>query len=390
MGFSIDRRAHKPKGLFRKAPDPQEIGDRLTRLVKRIEKKNVVRLARKQGQMLAEIEMHPGASPVRLMLDAEAVLSVRGDTGAIGPGYHADVIARVERILEEIDYKWADTEEADVPGRMCAWLAGVLAGDGQIKIGIPPERVFLCDASVMTAAGPRDEAWRARVIANPREGADAFPWWKRGAGQAARARALHAMWFDIPWRAPIYPDESELLERVDGELREARAADPAIDLPYPEWALLMDFLELDTKHANEIRQRAGDREATIGYRRLDMDVELSGWSMHLPGSFTGLWLDDGARYWASDGDRIVELTTFTADGETDSDRLLAIAEPQHAIIEQLVDGARRGRIEAHDEADVHMVTGLIASAPHVAILTFKVTPKDQAWALATWRSLRHE
>jgi hypothetical protein len=37
---------------------------------------------------------------------------------------------------------------------------------------------------------------------------------------------------------------------------------------------------------------------------------------------------------------------------------------------------------------VRVVVGLVIDAPHVAIVTCKVAPADEAWALATWRSLR--
>ena len=389
MGFSIDRRAHKPRGLFRKAPDPREVGERLTRLVKRIERDRVLRIARKQERLLVELELHPAAPPFVLLLDRDGSISVRGETGTIGPGYHAEVVARVARILDEIDYVWAAPEPEPEPA-MCAWLATELAGTGQIRIGVPAERSFITDAPILTALGPRDEAWRARVLAKPGEGADAFPWWQRGRAGAARSRALLAMWLEVAWRVPIYPDEIALLERVDADLREARTADPAIDLPYAAWAELLELLERDAPEVAAIRARggAGADAAPIGYRRLDMEVELGGWSLQLPGAFTGLWIDDGARYWASDGDRVVELTTFTAAGETDSERLLAVAAPVHPVVDQFVDGARRGRAEAHDQGDVHVVTGLVASAPHVAILTFKIEQRDQAWALATWRTLR--
>jgi hypothetical protein len=36
------------------------------------------------------------------------------------------------------------------------------------------------------------------------------------------------------------------------------------------------------------------------------------------------------------------------------------------------------------------VHGLVAQAPHVAILTCKGKRSDEAWALATWRSLRND
>jgi hypothetical protein len=58
------------------------------------------------------------------------------------------------------------------------------------------------------------------------------------------------------------------------------------------------------------------------------------------------------------------------------------------VIERVTEGARCGRAEAYDDEDVHVVHGLMAAAPNVAIMTCKGSQADEAWALATWRSLR--
>jgi hypothetical protein len=84
---------------------------------------------------------------------------------------------------------------------------------------------------------------------------------------------------------------------------------------------------------------------------------------------------------------MVELAQFETT-EGDPDKLIDVAPPLHPVVERLSDGARRGRAEAYDEDAVHIVHGLIAVAPHMAILTCKGTARDEPWALATWRSLR--
>ena len=94
-------------------------------------------------------------------------------------------------------------------------------------------------------------------------------------------------------------------------------------------------------------------------------------------------------WWATDGDRVVELTTLTADAETDSQKLLDVAAPIHPVVARIEEANRRGRAEVYDEGNVHVVHGLVASAPHVAILTCKGRAADEAWALETWRSLRN-
>ena len=119
------------------------------------------------------------------------------------------------------------------------------------------------------------------------------------------------------------------------------------------------------------------------------DVELAGgWVVQLPGAFTGRYEDDGARFWSTDGDRTIEFQSLTAGDSTDSAALLAIAPERHAVIDRFDDGTRIGRAEAHTEDHVRVVHGLVVIAPEVAVLTCKGSLADEAWALATWRSLR--
>lgn len=346
-------------------------------------KDRVTRAGWRHDRYLVELDFDLGTATLTLQPDGE--LALRGETATVGPGYHADVIGRVEPILDELDYAWTEPFDlAATQDAMCTWLAGELrgaaVGAGQVRIGVPQQ--FRIDAPLLTPLGPRDDAWCAAVRADPRRAADAFAWWDTGPGRAERARALRAMWLDVPWREPLDGNERELMKRVDADLREARKAN--LELPWPDWKQLLAHIGIEDEDVNE---RAGDSRATIGYRRHDLIVELSGgWQVSLPGAMVGHWEDDGARYWATDGERAVEFTSLTATDETDSARLLAVAPERYAVLDRLVDGERHGRAEAFDEGVVHVVIGLMACAPHVGILTCK--GGDEAWALATWRSLQ--
>ncbi|HWU90499.1 MAG TPA: hypothetical protein VN253_24710, partial [Kofleriaceae bacterium] len=180
-------------------------------------------------------------------------------------------------------------------------------------------------------------------------------------------------------------------ERVDADLAAAHRADPELALPWADWAELLGYLGTDDEHAEDVRARAhGLAPAQIGYRRHPMEIELSGgWTLELPGAFVGTWENEGERWWATDGARVVEFTSLTAESETDSDRLLAVAPEAHPVIARWAEGDHRGRAEVRDDGDIHVVHGLMARAPHVAILTCKGATADEPWALATWRSLRN-
>jgi hypothetical protein len=246
-----------------------------------------------------------------------------------------------------------------------------------------PARKFLIDAPVFTALGPRDAAWRDAVLADASHARDAFPYWEPGTGYSALGRALAAMWLEVPWREPLDREERDLFKHVDEDLRAARKA--KLDVPWRAWQELLRHLGVEDEDVDEHAANAPE-EPPIGYRRFDLDTELSGgWWVHLPGAMIGHW-EDGVRYWATDGDRVVEVTTLTAEDERDSDKLLAVAPEAHPVIARYAETTQRGRAEAFTDGDTPVVIGLMANAPNVAILTCK--GGTQEWALATWRSLR--
>jgi hypothetical protein len=391
VGFGIDLRARsrKPRTGLRallggKPPDAREVGERLVRLARRTFRGQIIDATPRR----LTLRLHPAAPPVRLAVLPDGELELRADTTAIGPGYHAEVLARLAPLIEEIEYV-LDDAPGDPIADMTAWLATELR-EGARLISMPTDRCFVVDAPVLTAMGPRDEAWREAVLAEPTRGLDAFAWPRRGRGREALSRALLAMWLDVPWREPLDEDERALLERVDADLAEAWRADDQLALPWAAWSELLDWLGADDAHARDVRRRAGTARSEIGYRRYAMDIELSGgWVIELGGAYVGRWDDDTTRWWATDGDRVVEFTSLTARDETDSDRLLEVAPALHPVIERFADGRRRGRAERYEEEGVHIVHGIMTCAPHVAILTCKGSATDEAWALDTWRSLRN-
>jgi hypothetical protein len=385
FGIDVRARSRKGKGLFRKAPDPREVGERLGRLARRMLKDGVARAGTKQDRYIVELVLHPAASVATLTVQPDGEITLRGDTSALGPGYHAQLVDRVTPILDELDYVWTEPFSlAATQAAMCTWFADQLRGDGQVRVGVPASRRFHVDAPVLTMLGPRDAAWRAEVIADPAKAADAFAWWGTGPGREPLARALVALAFEVPWREPLDKDERELMTEVDEDLRAARKADPTLPLPWPEWKEMLMHLGIEDEDVNE---KVGDRKPSLGYRRYDLEIELAGgWRVVVPGSFVGHWEEETSRYWATDGDRAIEFSSFTAGTEHDSAKLLAVAPEQHDVVERLAEGTRHGRAEAFVDNETPVVVGLMTDAPNVCILTCKGGTRE--WALSTWRSLQ--
>jgi hypothetical protein len=386
VGFGIHRhaRSRKGRGLFRKAPDPREVGDRLGRLARRMLKDGVVRSGAKDDRYIVELKLHASAPVGRLTVEPDAELLLDVETAPLGPGYHAHVLDRIAPILDELDFVWTDSFDlAATQAAMCAWLADELRSGDRVRVGLPATRNFRIDAPVLTALGPRDAAWRDAVLADPAKAADAFPWWQPGAGRAELTRALVTMSLEVPWREPLDKDERELMTSVDEDLRAARKADPSLPLPWAEWKEMLMHLGIEDEDVNE---HVGDRTPVLGYRRHDLEIELSGgWRVVVPGSFVGHWEDEGAKYWATDGDRAIEFSSLTAPDEQDSSKLLAVAPERYSVVERLSEANRQGRAEAFEEDGTPIIIGLMCNAPEVGILTCKGGTRE--WQLATWRSL---
>src|SRR4051812_7252468 len=166
VGYGISRRARSRKAraglraLLGRAPDAKEVGDRLARLAPRM----LGDALRDTSAKRVTLDIHPAAGPVRIAVLPDGDLEVTAETSAIGPGYHAYVLAQLAQVLDELDYAWTDADE-DPRAAITAWLARELAG-GMTRWGIPAERRFKLDASVLTPMGPRDAAWRDAVIAD--------------------------------------------------------------------------------------------------------------------------------------------------------------------------------------------------------------------------------
>jgi hypothetical protein len=387
VGFGISRRARskRAKGglraLFGRAPDAKEVGTRLSLLAKRVLDREIIAELTTRRMTL---DLHPEALPIKVQVLPDGDIEVTGDTARLGPGYHRTISPILTPLLEEMDFVWAD-EEPDPRTAMPAWLSKYLAG-GKRSFGLSKEMQFKIDAAVLTPMGPRDAAWRDAVIEDPAKSRDAFAWWDDGAGQGELAAALIGMWLRCPWREPLDTDERDTMMAIDGALRAARKLDSSLPIPYAEWAQVRTYLGASKDRIENLVEQAGGAAPTIGYRRFALEVAVDAWRLDVPGSFVAN--DEEEKYWATDGDRLVELVTITTDGAQSSQQLLDVAPEHHPVVERLDDSGRHGRAEIEADGDVKVLHGIMASTPHVALLTCKTNTGDIEWARDVWRSLR--
>src|SRR5690606_2871608 len=129
VGFGIDRvaRSRKGRGLFRKAPDPKDVAMRLGRLARRMLGSAFVRSGNRGDRFVVELRLLPPAPAATLTVESDATLVWRGETAPLGPGYHAELVARIDPLLEELDFVWTDVfDPAANRAAMCAWLVDAL------------------------------------------------------------------------------------------------------------------------------------------------------------------------------------------------------------------------------------------------------------------------
>src|ERR1700704_3081862 len=73
VGFGIDRRARsrKGKGLFRRAPDPKEVGNRLGWLLRRMDRRATTRTRLVDDRFVADVRYHDAAPAAKLVVGAD-------------------------------------------------------------------------------------------------------------------------------------------------------------------------------------------------------------------------------------------------------------------------------------------------------------------------------
>ncbi len=360
--------------------------------------------------------LHPAAEEVEFTLEGSALL-VSAKTSSVGPGYHAylcELLHELEARLgnafgpvpdEQDEEQGGDGDEtgyftngdrAALEDEMLAWLRGLCdvvaeqlaQGSEGFMISMGTDHVFEFDGALATPMGPRSAAWLEAARQDPRSGIDLFPWWGLGLGaDHAAGRALVRMWSEVRWREPMDDDEDALLEKVDADLRRAHELDPALPLPWAEWAEMLDWLAREDALAHEVHERARGLTAGIGYRRRPVRVRLAGrWSVRVPGEMSSSFDEDSTWCGFMPG-RTLWMSSFTIGDPENPTRsaaqTLPSKEPDQPLFElgPLADGyAGRASLGKTSEGDIELSVEI--ALPHrLALFTFVLADAaDLDWA----------
>jgi hypothetical protein len=380
------------------------------------------------------LSLHPVAPDVQIAVPESGGVVVSAKTSSVGPGYHIYLCDLLRRLGTDFDITWDALDEEDggdetgyfhngdaeaVAEEMLNWLQSMAAlvhenlrgGEYRwLMVSMGMGHRFEQFGPVVTPLGPRDDAWFAAVVRDPRRGIEHFPWWQEGINAPFYlGRALCQMWQEVRWRKPLNEDETNLLREVHDDLARARELDPTLACPWREWHELIGYLRAEDSDfqttvgnalVEQIAARAGETPAgpSIGYRRRPVRVELAGgWSIEIPGDMAEEW-DEGT--WSAwDGRRTVWCTAFnfqrragdrpTAE-ETLEGMTLEAGERLEHRGEKIIGRASLGPHEEDSRSMWRLSARSAVAGSAVLCNVFFNDVADRDWAIQTWRSLQHQ
>jgi hypothetical protein len=359
---------------------------------------------------LLEYALLPIEEPVCFRIERTGLLGrkqrlvVSARTSSAGPGYHAALIAGLDRMAVRGGLKWRETEdEFDEAGyfanrdfdalqaahrdffealskMMLEWIDD---GRNDIAVSLPLElssaRSVIAEP-VATPMGPRD----GRFFEQP-DPARHFPWWPEALGpDACSGIATALLWCNFAWCAPLAGRDREVGE-VALALVEQVAAAGARQAPPVAPAAISALLE------NE--DQVVPATEGIGYRRrLDRQVLPGGWSVGVPGWYVREPQDDGAIAFSFAG-REVWVTIFPFPGPLDAAERDGILASTRADIALHQDGlVGRAEVKLDDPGtggpEMWFLQGTLVATESLARITIVFpTPDHRPWAEEVFRSV---
>lgn len=400
------------RGLIPRTPAPERLLADMDEWLRR-EYPDELRSSDLRDRVLTA-ELHPAAPPVSIAVDEAGQVRVSGETAPGGPGYHRFVGRVIDRLGDEVGISWAAetvglafAERPDVERAYLTWLGPQLAraresrrrGARPVHLGTRPGVHYHVDGALLTALGPRDDAWLESAIADPRVAIEITPWWLDATdGHYLRNRALALMWEEVRWRAPAIDSEKAILDEVHRCLSRAYPIDPDLDYPWREWSEIIAARGITDAMSRGVFARLAREpglQAVIGYRRAPVTISHEGWALTIPGEFAERRTAE--EWWGASTGKTITLAA-TATGTDGGGRLTAQGFLGQVASDLGTDalhheaGDVRGRARLSTDASSGLEVGVLDgfSAVTGSGAAIRITfddADDYAWALETWRSL---
>ncbi len=293
---------------------------------------------------LLEMNVHPAAIPVGVILFKPNHIVVNAETSGAGPGYHQFLCEALKAVAPGLKITWDLGNCVDPTGFFLngnrdalesvylRWLADQAVdlldmyqrGAQHLSLSLPTPDRFFHDWAVATPLGPRPESWLETVSQDPSRGKDVFPWWDAGLGaNYYLGRALSLLWMSIRFRPPMTETEQAAIQDMLNSFDFAYKAAPRLRYPYREWADFISMTERNDEIAQAVLSKAVDeddqRRPLFGYRRRNyLAVFPSGWRITLPGSFAEAQMENGWQGW--DDTRTVQIGVIDAPPAADGSK----------------------------------------------------------------------
>jgi hypothetical protein len=385
------------------------------------------------------LDLHPAAEPAVITADLEGRVVAEADTSRVGPGYHTFVARLLERAGEEAGIAWSREPEAGPsgagPARRTtprigprsaaaappaladraaverahqAFLGRTLArvaelrrtGAEGIHVGLAPGTRFTFEGAIATPLGPRNDAWLAQAVGDPRVAADVRPWWfDTTDARYLLNRALVLLWTDVRWRPPGTEAERAAVDEALTLLRRGMPMDPTLAWPWHEWAELIALRGLEDPAADRVMRRAENERLgrhPIGYRRNPVTIVHEGWAIEVPGTFDE---QRTAEEW-SGGERGRRVTLAASVTSTET----GMPMPAEWFLSQVagdlgsgvlgheageVLGRARVGTDASSGVEIAVLEGFSAVTGRGAVIRIEFEDADDwRWAVDLWRSLK--
>jgi hypothetical protein len=366
---------------------------------------------------------HPGAEEVELSLIDLEHLTSSANTSTVGPGYHIYLCSVLQAWARDFQATWLHNDdnssdyfdeagyfftgdEGLVFEEMTSWLQTLAstffdgtfqADDRGIALCMSMDVQYEADALAIAPLGPRDREWLRKTSQEGTKGTDFFAWLQPGMNaEYFLGRVLTQMWTDVRWRKPVNDSERKLLKDVVNSLEIAQKLDSGLELPYAEWAEILEYLGAGNEEIEHVRSRR-KTQSLIGYRRGDVTASLpGGWRVRLPGSFSDFEADKNCDHFALDPPREIWFTSyrFTAPSprQTFESMKQEILRSQPEFLLESGDYIAKATIqeEMRETGEKYFVlssSNVCRTQRAVCTILFD-QPDQREWALGVWRSIQ--
>lgn len=294
------------------------------------------------------IYLHPAEEPIEFSVNEENNIVCSAKTSSAGPGYHAYLIALLEKMEEilRIEWIWSD-EDGDIgdetgyyenknfkqlQNEILKWLHYFskellkLQEEhvSEIRISLPTDFPTIMKQEkffAMSSLGYWEEKWFETIANSSLEnisnfGIDFFPWWNKEPDALFWLKtALVLLWTDCPWHEPISEGEVNLYYLIHDCLEEAYKLNKGLEFPWHEWMQILTYLK-DEKKIEKLKSIIPSDYSLhhIGFHKEIMLQSLTGgWKIEVPGYFYNELERNGetSLYWYED--KTIQSSSFSLE-----------------------------------------------------------------------------